>query len=201
MKLYYSPGTCALAPHIVANEAGIPLDLVKVDLASKQTERGEDYLNTNPNGYVPALVLDDGQTLTEASVLVQYLADQKPESGLIPAAGSWDRYRTQQALAFIATELHKPLSVFFNPDTPEGTKAANRARLTQRIGYLDGRLEGRTFLAGDTFTVADAYLWTILGWARFADLDLGPFANVQRFLGTVAARPAVRKSLQEQGLA
>lgn len=201
MKLYYAPGTCALAPHIVANEAGLPFDLVKVDLRARQTEDGQDYLGTNPNGYVPALVLDDGSTLTEASLLVQYLADQKPDSGLIPAAGTMERYRVQQILAFISTELHKIFGPFFKPGTPEDTRATSRDHLTRRIGYLDGRLQGKTFLTGETFTVADAYLWTILGWAKYADLDLSAFPNVQRFLGAVAARPAVQQSLREQGLA
>ncbi len=201
MKLFYMPGACSLAPHIVANEAGIPLDLVKVDGRTKTTEAEQDYLDTNPNGYVPALVLDDGQTLTEASVVVQYLADQEPGSGLMPPAGEMARYRVQQWLSFIATEVHKAFSPFFKPATPDETKAINREHLTRRIGHVDASLEGKTFLTGKTFTAADAYLWTILGWAKHAGLDLSPFANVQKFMATVAARPAVVKSLQEEGLA
>jgi glutathione S-transferase len=129
MKLFYMPGACSLAPHIVANEAGIPLDLVRVDGKTKKTEAEQDYLATNPNGYVPTLVLDDGETLTEASVVVQYLADQKPDAGLMPPAGGMARYRVQQWLAFIATEMHKAFSPFFKPGTPEETKAANREHL------------------------------------------------------------------------
>lgn len=201
MKLYYAPGTCALAPHIVANEAGLPIELIKVDLAAKKTESGDDYLTVVPHGYVPALVLNEGEPLTEASVVVQYLADRKPESGLMPAAGDFERYRVQQALAFIATELHKSFSPFFKPGTPEETKTANREHLLRRIGYLDDRLKGRTYLTGDTFTAADAYLWTILSWAKFAELDLSGFANIQRYIAAVGERPAVQKSLKEQGLA
>ncbi|MBS3649161.1 glutathione transferase GstA [Pseudaminobacter sp. 19-2017] len=201
MKLFYMPGACSLAPHIVANEAGIDLDLVKVDGASKKTEQNQDFLTTNPNGYVPALVLPDGELMTEASVLVQYLADQKPESGLMPRPGDMARYRAQQWLAFVATELHKTFSPFFKPDTPEATKETNRAHLSKRIAYVDRKLEGRSYLMGDVFTAADAYLWTVLGWAKFVGFDLSPFANVQRFLGTVAARPAVQKALRAEGLA
>jgi glutathione S-transferase len=201
MKLFYKPGTCSLAPHIVANEAGLDLELVKVDLATKKLEDERDFLATNPNGYVPALALADGEVLTEASVLVQYLADQNPESGLMPKAGDMARYRVQQWLAFVATELHKTFGPFFRPDTPEATKQANRALLTRRIGFVDTKLEGRSYLTGDTFTAADAYLWTILGWAKHVGFDLSPFPNVLRFIATVASRPAVQNTLRAEGLA
>ena len=201
MKLFYMPGACSLAPHIVAKEAGIDLELVKVDGKTKTTETAQDFLATNPNGYVPALVLPDGELMTEASVLVQYLADQKPESGLMPAAGVMERYRVQQWLAFVATELHKVFGSFFKPNTPEATKEINRELLGKRIAYVDGKLEGRSYLTGDVFTAADAYLWTILGWARLVGIDLSSFANIQRFLGTVGARPAVQQALRAEGLA
>ena len=201
MKLYYMPGACSLAPHIVANEAGIALDLVKVDGKTKQTENEQDFLATNPNGYVPTLVLEDGQTLTEAQVVVQYLADQKPETGLMPPARDMARYRVQQWLAFISSELHKAFSPFFKPGTPEETKTANREHLGRRLKFVDEQLAGKSYLMGDTFTVADAYIWTILGWTKFADIDLAPYANIQKFMGTVAARPAVVKSLKNEGLA
>ena len=201
MKLYYMPGACSLAPHIVANEAGLDVDLVKVDGRTKKTEAQEDFLATNPNGYVPALVLDDGELMTEASVLVQYLADQKPESGLMPKHGTMDRYRVQEWLAFIATELHKSFGPFFKPGTPEEAKEAAREHVTNRLGHVNRKLEGRTYLMGDTFTAADAYLWTVLGWARHINFDLTPFANLQRYIGQVAARPAVQKTLREEGLA
>jgi glutathione S-transferase len=195
------PGACSLAPHIVANEAGIALDLVKVDGKTKKTETDQDFLATNPNGYVPTLVLDDGQTLTEAQLVVQYLADQKPGTGLMPPAGEMARYRVQQWLAFISSELHKSFSPFFKPGTPEETKAANREHLGKRLRHVDQQLAGKSYLTGETFTAADAYLWTILGWAKVVNLDLSPYANIQKFMATVAARPAVVKSLQEEGLA
>lgn len=201
MKLYYMPGACSLAPHIVANEAGIALDLVKVDGKTKKTGNDQDFLATNPNGYVPTLVLDDGQTLTEAQLVVQYLADRKPETGLMPPAGEMARYRVQQWLAFISSELHKSFSPFFRPGTPDETKTANRAHLGKRLAHVDEQLAGKSYLTGETFTAADAYLWTILGWAKFAAIDLAPYANIRTFMGTVAARPAVIKSLQEEGLA
>ncbi|WP_274629379.1 glutathione transferase GstA [Arvimicrobium flavum] len=201
MKLYYMPGACSLAPHIVANEAGIPLELRKVDGKAKTTEDGENFLDANPNGYVPALILEDGDMLTEASVVVQYLADRKPDTGLMPPAGSMARYRVQQWLSFVATELHKSLGVFFKPGTPEETKAANREHLERRLKHVDANLDGKTFLTGDTLTAADAYLWTVLGWTKFAAVDLSPFANVQRFMATVAARPAVVQALKAEGLA
>jgi glutathione S-transferase len=201
MKLFYMPGACSLAPHIIANEAGIDLDLVRVDGKSKKTEQGQDFLATNPNGYVPALVLPDGELMTEASVVVQYLADQKPGTGLMPKPGEMARYRVQQWLVFVATELHKFFGSFFKPDTPEATKEINRAHLSRRLAYVDQKLEGRSYLTGDTFTAADAYMWTVLGWAKFIGFDLSPFANVQRYLATVAERPAVQKALRAEGLA
>ena len=201
MKLFYMPGACSLAPHIVANEAGLDVELVRVDGKTKTTQAAGNFLETNPNGYVPALVLPDGELITEASVVVQYLADQKPETGLMPAAGNMARYRVQQWLAFTATELHKAFGVFFKPNTPEATKAINGEHLAKRLAYVDGKLDGRTYVMGDAFTAADAYLWTILGWAKHVGIDLSPFANIQRYIGTVAARPAVQKALRAEGLA
>lgn len=201
MKLFYMPGACSLAPHIVANEAGIDLDLVKVDGKSKKTEQDQDYLSTNSNGYVPTLVLDNGESLTEASVVMQYLADQKPGTGLMPQAGEMARYRVQEWLSFIATELHKSFSPFFRPATPEETKTANREHLARRLVFVDKSLDGRPFLTGDAFSVADAYLWTILNWAKYAGLDLATYPNIQRFVAAVASRPAVQKSLRQEGLA
>ncbi|THF58009.1 glutathione transferase GstA [Ollibium composti] len=201
MKLYYSPGACSLAPHIVASEAGLDLDLVRVDLASKKTEGGDDFLKVNPNGYVPTLVTGAAEPVTEASVVVQYLADQKPEAGLMPKSGDPARYRIQQWLAFISTELHKTFSPFFKPTTPDATKEANRALLSKRLGYVETELANGPYLTGNTFTAADAYLWTVLGWSKAVNFDLSSFPNVQRFMATVASRPAVRKALQEEGLA
>lgn len=201
MKLYYMPGACSLAPHIVANEADIALDLIRVDGKTKLTEAGQNYLAENPNGYVPALVLDDGQLLTESQVVVQYLADQKPEANLMPPAGGMERYRVQQWLAFTSSEIHKSFSPFFRPTTPEETKTANREHLGRRLTFINQQLEDKTYLMGDTFTAADAYLWTVLNWTKFADIDLGIYSNIQAFMAAVAARPAVIKSLQKEGLA
>lgn len=201
MKLFYKPGACSLAPHIIANEAGLNVEFIKVDGTTKKTETGQDYLAINPNGYVPALVLADGELMTEASVLVQYLADQKPESGLMPKAGEMERYRVQQWLAFVSTELHKVFGPLFNPDAPVAAKDASRAHLSKRFAYVDQKLEGRSYLMGDAFSAADAYLWTVLSWTRYIGFDLSPFANLQRFIETVAARPAVQKTLGEEGLA
>jgi glutathione S-transferase len=201
MKLYYMPMACSLAPHIVANEAGIEIDLVRVDGKTKTTDAGQDFLAINPNGYVPTLILDDGQTLTEAQLVVQYLADQKPESGLMPPAGEMARYRVQQWLAFISSELHKSFGAFFKPGSTEEAKTATREHLAKRLAYVDGELAGKSYLMGQTFTVADAYLWTILGWTKFANIDLSAHANVQKFIATVAARPAVTKTLQAEGIA
>lgn len=201
MKLYYMPGACSLAPHIVANEAGIALDLVRVDGKTKKTEHDQDFLATNPNGYVPTLAFDDGRTLTEAQLVVQYLADRNPGSGLMPPAGEMARYRVQQWLAFVSSELHKSFGPFFKPGTPEETKTANREHLGKRLRYVDEQLAGKSYLTGETFTAADAYLWTILNWSKFASIELAAYPNIQKFMGTVAARPAVLKSLQEEGLA
>ncbi|CAM4261037.1 glutathione transferase GstA [Kerstersia similis] len=201
MKLYYMPGACALAPHIVANELGIKLDLIRVSMSTKQTEHGEDFLAINPNGYVPALVLDDGQVLTEVAALVQYLADQKPEAGLLPPVGQLAHYRVLEALSFAGTELHKAFAAFFRPGTPEETKEASRELLKKRIGFVDNLLAKQAYIAGETYTIADAYAWVVLSWARIVKFDLSAFAHVQRWQATIAARPAVQLSLKEEGLA
>jgi glutathione S-transferase len=200
MKLYYTPGACSLAPHIVASEAGIPIDLVKVDLRARKTEDGRDYSAINPRGYVPALDIGDGEPLTEASIIVQHLADSKPEAGLIPPVGSRERLRVQQWLAFIATELHKGFSPLWNPALPAEVKEMTLARLKTRLADVDARLAGRSYLAGDHFGVADAYLFTILGWAKMLHVDLSPDANVVAYLGRVGSRPGVQAALKAEGL-
>ena len=200
MKLYYAPGACSLAPHIVAHETGIPLDLVKVDLSSHKTETGVDFYTVNPRGYVPALDIGQGEPLTEASVIVQYLADQKPTGGILPPAGSLERIRVQQWLAFIATELHKGFSPLWSSDTPEATKSATIARLNVRFAELDKHLADRTYLMGKTFTVADAYAFTILNWANFLNIDFSAYANLHAYRARVEARPAVQKALKAEGL-
>ena len=201
MKLFYKSGTCALAPHIVAREAGVPLELVAVDLATKKLEDGSDYFAINPNGYVPALDIGEDSVLTEASVCVQYLADQKPESGLMPKAGEPERYRAQQWLAFISTELHKPFGSLFNPSAPEAAKEQTHQHLAKRLAFVDKALDGKTHLMGDTFTAPDAYAFTVLSWAPHVGVDLSPYANVVKLQGTIGQRPAVQQALREQGLA
>jgi glutathione S-transferase len=200
MKLYYSPGACSLAPHIVAREAGLPLDLVKVDLRAHKTETGEDYFTINPRGYVPALEID-GELHTEVAALVQYLADQAPHANLLPPAGSKERFKVQQWLAFVASELHKTFSPWlFDPAAAESTKQATRSKLGVRFGELDTLLADRPYLTGDTFTVADAYAFTIVNWSNFLKIDIKPYPSLSAFMARVAARPKVREALEAERL-
>lgn len=200
MKLYYSPASCALAPHIVATEAGVPLDLVKVDLATHKTEAGEDYYKINPRGYVPFLVLDDGTPLSEAGVLVQYIADENPGAGLLPTE-RLARTKVQSWLGFISTELHKGFAPLWDPTTPDAVKETVKKKLFARFSELNDVLGTRAYVAGDSFTVADAYAFTIANWTRFQNMDIGPYANLQAWMGRVAQRPKVVEALKQQGLA
>jgi glutathione S-transferase len=201
MRLYFTPGTCSLAPHIVAREAGADIELVKVDLASKLTEQGDDYRAVNPKGSVPALVLDDGSVLTEAAVVIQYLADGAPESGLIPPAGTFDRYIAQQWLNYVATELHKGFGPLWHKETPAEMRRIVKEQLAAKFGFLDQELAKRPFLTGHSFGVADAYAFTILGWAKYMAIDLGRWPNLTAFLARIEARPKVRETLVAEGLA
>ena len=200
MKLYYSPAACSLSPHIVAQEAGIAVDLMKVDLKAKTVADGTDYLKVNAKGYVPALRLDDGQVLTEGPAIVQYIADQKPGSGLAPKAGTPERYRLQEWLNFITAEVHKPMGSLFNPAVVDAWKQAVHDTLKKRLGYVAQQLEGRQYLLGDSFSVADAYLFTVLNWAGFVKFDLSPWPALQQYAARVAARPAVQAALKAEGL-
>ena len=200
MKLFFSPGACSLSPHIVLREAGLPFELAKVDLATKKMEDGGDYRSINPKGYVPALGLDNGEVLTEGPAITQYLADRVPEKKLAPAAGTMERYRLQEWLNFISSELHKSFGALFNPKASEHWKAAARELLDRRIGYVAAQLEGRNFLLSDTYTVADAYLFTVLNWAHWVKLDLSRWPGITDYLKRVAARPAVREALKAEGL-
>ena len=200
MKLYYASGACSLAPHIVAREAGLKIDLDKLDFATGKTESGETFAQVNPKGYVPALRLDNGEVLTEVATLVQYLADQKPESGLAPKAGTMERYRLQEWLTFVSTEIHKGFGPLWKPDTPEAMRDIVKANLAKRFAYLDQRLASRPFLTGERFTAADAYLFTVVNWTNFHDIDLKPYPNLAGFMQRVAARPAVQQALQAEGL-
>lgn len=200
MKLYYSPGACSLSPHIVAREAGLDLELEKVDLAAKKTASGEDYLAINPKGYVPTLALDDGQRLTEGPAIVQYLADLRPESGLAPAAGTLARYRLQEWLGYLNSEIHKSYSPLFSADLAPELREERTAYLTKRYAIVERALNGQDGLLGATFTVADAYLYTVTNWARMVRLDLSGFPRLLDFQKRVAARPAVRAAMSAEGL-
>jgi len=200
MKLYYYPGACSMAVHIALREAGIPFDLDKVDLAKHQTANGEDYYKINPKGYVPALRLDDGQVLTEDAVLLQYVADQKSASGLAPKAGTMERYRVMEWLNFISSELHKTLGALFNPKITPEWKDNQVALFGRRCDFLVQQLGGKPHLTGDKFTIADAYLFTILGWANLFKLDMSKWPALQSYAARITARPAVKDAMKAEGL-
>ena len=200
MQLYYAPGACSLAAHITAREAGVPVDLVKVDIPTGRLEDGQDYRQVNPRGYVPALVLDDGELVTEAQVVVQYLADLAPASGLFPSPGTRDRLRVQEWLGYVATELHKPLGSLWDPGTPEAWRQRVRDRLPVRFAEVDAHLAARPFLVGSGFTIADAYLFVILSWTPHLGIDLTPYPALEAFLARIVERPKVRQALAEEGL-
>lgn len=199
MKLYYSPGACSLAPHIVVRELSLPHVLVKVNTRTKQVEDGGDYLQINSKGYVPALETDDGQLLTEAGTILQYLVDRKPESGLAPAAGTMERYRLMEWLNFIATEIHKGFGPLWKPDSTEDEKDRTRDRLALRLEWLSKQLGGNEYLMG-RFTVADAYLFTVLNWGQWTGVDLARWPALQAFVSRVAARSKVQEALLTEGL-
>ena len=200
MKLYYSPGACSLSPHIVAAEAGINVEPVKVDLSTKTIAKEGDFWAINPKGYVPAIQLDGGEVLTEGPAIVQYLADLKPAAKLAPANGTLARARLQETLNYITAEIHKTYSPLFRPDTPAPVREERIAYLKKRYALLDKQLAGRQYLFGDQFTVADAYLFTVTRWAHAVKLDLSEFANLRAFQERVAARPAVQAALKAEGL-
>jgi glutathione S-transferase len=201
MKLYYSPAACSLAVHIAAREAGVTIDLVKVDLGTHRLEDGTDYYTINPRGYVPLLELDDGTRLTEVAALVQYLADVAPDAGLIPPAGRLDRVRVQAWLTFVSSELHKAFSPWlWHKDTAEPTKQSVLARLARHFAELDALLAQQPYLMGEAFTVADAYAYTIVSWAYPLRVDLTPYPSLEAYLARVAQRPRVREALLAEGL-
>jgi glutathione S-transferase len=200
MKLYYAPGACSLASHIVLREAGCPFELEQVDLGSHKTAAGEDYNRINPKGYVPALRLDDGQTLTENVAIMQYVADQKPQSGLAARAGTMERYRLVEWLNFISTEIHKTFGPLWNPKTPDETKQNQRNMLARRIGYVAGELQGKPYLMGNTFSIADAYLFTVLNWAGMLNVDIGRWPAITQYMAHIAGRPHVAEAMKTEGL-
>lgn len=200
MKLYYSPGACSLSPHIALKEAGLPFDLVKVDLKAKKLEDGSDYNAINPKGQVPALGLANGDLLTEGAVIVQMIADSAPQTNLAPAAGSSERYKLQEWLNFIASELHKNFSPMFQPALSDDTKAFFKTRLEGKFKYIDQALAGRDYLMGSQFTVPDAYLFTMLAWADRMGLNTSGLPNLMAYKARVAARPKVQEALAAEGL-
>ncbi|HAO41333.1 MAG TPA: glutathione transferase GstA [Afipia sp.] len=200
MKLYYSPGACSLSPHIALKEAGLPFDLVRVDLKAKKLEDGSDYTQINPKGQVPALGLESGDLLTEGAVIVQMIADKAPHKNLAPAHGSSERYKLQEWLNFIASELHKNFSPLFQPALSDDTKAFFQDRLMGKFKYIDQALTGRDYVMGQHFTVPDAYLFTMLAWADRVGLDISGLPNLVGYKARVAARPKVQEALTAEGL-
>lgn len=201
MKLFFKSGACSLSPHIVLEELGLPYQAEKVDLKAKKTESGADFLAINPKGYVPALQLDNGTVLTEGPAIVQYLADQHPQKKLAPANGTLERYQLQGWLTFIGTELHKQFSPLFNPAAPEDWKAVCRGNIERRLAWVNEQLAGKDYLMGQDFSVADAYLFTVVSWTRVVRIDISAHANVTAFMARMAARPAVQAALKAEGLA
>lgn len=199
MKLYFAPGACSLSPHIVTRELGLDVKLEKMDGRTHTLSDGSDYYAINPKGSVPALQLDDGQLLTEGAVIVQYLADQQPSAKLAPPAGTFERYRLMELLNFIATDLHKQTSPLYNPKLNDEARAAIKDRLVQRIGVAAKQLEGREYLMG-SFTVADAYLFTVLRWMKRFEIELAQWPSLPPFMARMAARPAVKAALDAEGL-
>ncbi len=200
LKLYYVPGACSLCPHIILHEAEVSFTIEKVNPKDKQTETGQDYNAINPKGYVPALVMNNGELLTEVAVVAQYIADLVPEKKLAPLADTIERYRLMEWLNFISTEIHKGFSPLFNPKLSEEAKAATKERLSGRIYFAAKALEGKDYLMGKTFTVADAYLFTVLRWSHHVGLDLAPWPALEGYMERIAARPTVKAAMQEEGL-
>jgi glutathione S-transferase len=200
MKLYYSAGACSLAPHIALKEAGIAFEAINAPTKTHQLPDGSDYYKINPLGYVPLLVLDDGSQLRECAVIIQYIADQAPDKHLAPANGTYARYKLQEWLAFISTELHKNFSPLFTPGMPEEAKTSFKARLMDRLKWVDSALAGTTWLMGDTFTVADAYLFNVSNWTRFVGVDISALENLAALRTRVSARPAVQEAMRAEGL-
>ena len=200
MKLYYSPGACSMSPHIVLHEAGLPHETVMVSTKSHKLQDGTDYYGINPLGYVPFLVLDNGDTLHEGPAIVQYLADLAPEKNLAPANGTVARYHLQEWLNFISTEVHKGFGPLFSPTTPEDFKTVLRGNLLKRLAWVNEQLANKSYLMGDQFTVADAYFFTVTGWAQFVGLDISELENIQAYRERILARPAVQAAMKAEGL-
>lgn len=200
MKLYYSPGACSLSPHIALREAGLAFEPVLASTKSHKLQDGTDYYGINPLGYVPMLELDDGTRLREGPAIVQYIADQAPAKNLAPANGTLPRYRLQEWLTFIGTEVHKQFSPLFNPAMPEEVKKMQRDKLASRFQWIDAELKDKQYLMGENFSVADGYLFTVTNWAKPMNIDLTPYPNLVAYRERVAARPAVQEAMKAEGL-
>jgi glutathione S-transferase len=200
MKLYYSPGACSLSPHIALKEAGLAFEAIAAPTKTKKLPDGTDYYSINPLGYVPLLELDNGERLREGPAIVQYIADLVPEKHLAPANGTFERYKLQEWLTFIGTEVHKGFGPLFTPGTPEEVRKMAKDRLLSRLQWVDGELKGRNYLMGEQFTVADGYLFTVAGWSKHVGLDISALLNLGGFMARVAARPAVQAALKAEGL-
>ena len=200
MKLYYSPGACSLAPHIVLNELGEDYDLEKVDLAAKKTEAGADFSAVNGKGYVPTLEFAKDQVLTEVSIILQYLADKAEASGLLPRFGTMDRYRAMEMLNFVSSELHKGIGGLFAKGMPDDGKKVIIERVSQRLGWLDKQLAGKPYLLGDAYSVADAYAFTVLNWGQWVGIDIKQWPSIAAYMDRIASRPAVQAAMKKEGL-
>src|SRR5665213_3030899 len=200
MKLYFAPGACSLSPHIVLRETGMKFDLEQVNNQEKKTKSGVDYWSVNGKGQVPVLEFDNGERLTEGPVIVQWISDQNPSAGLMPKAGTPEHYKVLEWLNFTTSELHKVYGPLFRPTTPDAYKDISKENLLKRIAWVDGQLAGKKYLMGDTFTVADAYLFTILRWSERVKLDISKFANVAAFMERVQSRPKVQEAMKAEGL-
>ena len=201
MKLYFSPGSCSLSPHIVLREAGANFELEQVNNQEKKTKSGKDYWTVNPKGQVPCLELDNGDKLIEGPVIVQYIADQKPAAGLAGAADTMERYRIQEWLNFTTSELHKTFGPLFRPTTPDAFKDISRANLGKRFDWIDQQLAGKQYLMGDKFSIADAYMFTVMRWSPRVNIDISKWPNIKAYVDRVAARPKVQEALKAEGLA
>lgn len=200
MKLYYAPGACSLASHIALQESGLPFEIDKLHVPTKTTSAGEDFMQINPKGYVPTIRLNDGSVLTEGAVILQYIADQNPDSGLAPKAGTMERYRLQEWLNFIGTEIHKSYGLLFNKAATDDAKNSARNLLTRRLAYVESQLANKPYLMGDRFTVADAYLFVTLSWSDHAGFDLVQFSRISEYVARIRVRPAVHAAMRAEGL-
>jgi len=200
MQLYFSPGACSLASHITLREAGLPFDLKRADTKTKKLDDGSDYLAVNSKGAVPALRLDSGEILTEGVAIMQYIADRKPDSKLVPASGTIERYRVLEWLNYLTSEVHKSFSPLFNPNAAPEVKTYTTANLEKKLDWTNAQLAGKKYLTGDSFTVADAYLFTLINWTYFVGIDLGKWPALKQFYDRVAARPKVQEALDAEGL-